>query len=217
MQTLASPLSPLPPLPSALEPAAGPAGGPARRHAVGNLALDDCSMQPFNALLERLHHPPLACDQLATAARDLYRQYGDPCPDPIARRLAIARQIDRMLGDSDWSPGLDAIEPARLVVDYLCGEHGLIPPGVPVVGHLDDAIVVDAAWPYLAAEIESYLDFCRLRATEASLNGGTGPAHFSRADWLRARRDEAGLIAHCKRVGASSYLSDTASAWFLVH
>lgn len=212
-----APAFPLPPLPSALQPATVPSGAPARRHAVGEVALDDRSVQQFNALLERLHHPPLACDQLATAARDLYRRYGGRCPDPIARRLAIAREIDRMLGDRGWSPARDALEPARLVVDYLYGEHGLIPPGVPVVGHLDDAIVVDAAWPYLAEELDSYLDFCRLRAIEASLNGDAGPRHFDRADWLRARHDEAALIAHCKRVGASSYLAETASAWFVVH
>lgn len=214
MQALASPL---PPLSSALESAAASAGVPARRHAVGGYALDEHSMQQFNALMERLHHPPLASDQLATAARDLYRLGGICCPEPIARRLAIASQIDRMLADHDWSPDRDALEPAQLVVDYLHGDHGLIPPYVPVVGHLDDAIVVDAAWPYLADEMADYLDYCRLRAIEASLRGGVWPPHFSRTDWLQARRDEAALIDHCRRVGASSYVPEDAPARFAVH
>ena len=60
---------------------------------------------------------------------------------------------------------------------------------MPTVGRLDDAIVVDAAWPRLGDEIDSYLDYCRLRALEARLRGcGDTEFKFNRADWQRASR-----------------------------
>lgn len=210
----------LPPIVTALLPPAGqPAAHPARRHLVGDYPLDQVALEHFNQLLEKLHHVPLACDQLATAARELIDQpqAASRFPEPIARRLEIAGQIDRMLGDHDWSPDGSAVDTAHLVVDYLHGVERLIPATLPAVGRLDDAILVDAAWPQLADEVESYRDYCRLRAIEAELRGceaATMP--FSREDWQRARMLEAQLIEHCRQAAASSYLPSRQPALFRV-
>lgn len=210
----------LPPIAAALLPPCGqPSTHPTRRHLVGDYPVDQAALDHFNRLLAKLHHVPLACDQLATAARELIDQPRAAAlyPGPIAQRLELAGRIDRMMTDLHWKPDRQATEAARLVVDYLHGEAVLIPSTIPAVGHLDDAILIDAAWPQLAGEVDGYQDYCRLRAIEAELRGcDVASMPFSRDDWERARVLEAELIAHCRRSGCGSYLPAQGPALFRV-
>lgn len=190
----------------------------ARRCCVGDFRLDTGALEQFNELLAKLHHVPILRDQLATAARELAREpLADHYPVSIGQRMQLAATLDHMIADPAWEPANEAAESARLVVDYVHNTHDLIPDTLPLFGRLDDAIVIDAAWPQLAREVGSYLDYCRLRAVEAELKGCTaGSLSFNRSDWQKARRSEAGLIAHCRRVGASSYLPASGPAYFSV-
>jgi len=191
---------------------------PARRHFVGGFLLEAEALAHFNQLLVRLHHFPLDCDQLATASRELGRSVDGQRPASIEQRLQLASAVDRMITDATWQPASEAVEPARVVMDYVHGDHDLIPDSVPLVGRLDDAILIDAAWPQLAGEVDCYLDYCRVRAIEAELRGcAVGGFAFTREDWQQARRAEAGLIAHCRRVGEDSYLPSPAAACFRVY
>lgn len=191
---------------------------PARRHFVGGFLLEAEALAHFNQLLVRLHHFPLDCDQLATASRELGRSADGRRPASIEQRLQLASAVDRMITDATWQPASEAVEPARVVMDYVHGDHDLIPDSVPLVGRLDDAILIDAAWPQLAGEVDCYLDYCRVRAIEAGLRGcAVGGFAFTREHWQQARRAEAGLIAHCRRVGEDSYLPSPAAACFRVY
>jgi hypothetical protein len=209
----------LQPLSAALQsPAWTSLNRPARRHFVGGFLLEAEALAHFNQLLVRLHHFPLDCDQLATASRELGRSVDGRRPASIEQRLQLASAVDRMITDATWQPASEAVEPARVVMDYVHGDHDLIPDSVPLVGRLDDAILIDAAWPHLAGEVDCYLDYCRVRAIEAELRGcAVGGFAFTREDWQQARRAEAGLIAHCRRVGEDSYLPSPAAACFRVY
>jgi len=209
----------LPPLsPALLNPPSGTADHPARRRRVGDFPLDGAALDHFNNLLMRLHHVPLLGDQLATAARELVRQpVTDNHAAAIAQRMRLAHAVSRMLADPEWQPADESVEPAQLVVNYTHGDHRLIPDNLPVIGGLDDAVVVDAAWPQLAGEVDSYLDYCRLRAIEADLRHcRVFEFHFGRQDWQEARRAETALIEHCRRVGASSYVPPSTEGGFHV-
>lgn len=210
----------LQPLSAALQsPAWTSLNRPARRHFVGGFLLQAEALAHFNQLLEKLHHFPLDCDQLATASRELAGRSADNRrPASIDQRLQLASAVDRMIADTAWQPDGEAVEPARVVMDYVHSDHALIPKNVPLVGRLDDAILIDAAWPQLGDEVDCYLDYCRVRAIEAELRGcEVGRFAFTRVDWQQARRAEAELIAHCRRVGEASYLPSSATACFHVH
>jgi len=210
-------LSTATPLPAILNQPA--AAGPGRRHRIENVTLTPFDLDRFNNLLLRLGspRPPLGCDQLVTAARELCdRSILAVEPPSIRERMRRMETAARMLNDRDWAAANDANNTAQLVVDYAAGSDNLIPDWVPKVGHLDDAIVIDAAWPRLADEIDDYLDFCRLRAFESATPAGSVPQRFNRGDWQRARREEAALVAHQNSVRGHSYLAEPA-ALFHVH
>lgn len=207
------------PLPAALQsPAWAGSRHPNRRRHMGDFLIRAEALAHFNQLLARLQHFPLDRDQLATASRELAGTTSPARPASIQQRLQLAGAVEQMVSDAAWQPVDEVIAPARVVMDYVHGRHTLIPGSLPPVKRLDDAILVEAAWPQLAGEVDSYLDFCRLRAIEAELRGcAVGQLNFTRADWLQARRAEAGLIAHSRRVGESSYLPTPATRSFRVY
>lgn len=206
------------PLPAILDQPA--LTGPCRRQRIDTYCLAPLDVERFNNLLSRLgrRQAPLDCDQLVTAARELSsRSSGTVEPPSIRQRMRQAETAAQMVGDPDWTAANDAVDAARLVIAYARGSDNLIPAWVPKVGHLDDAIVVDAAWPRLASEVESYLDFCQLRDTEAGLRGCERAAlGFTRTDWEQMRYDEALLVAHQRAVREHSYLANSA-ALFRIH
>jgi len=207
------------PLPAALQSSAcADSRHPNRRRHMGDFLIRAEALAHFNQLLARLQHSPLDQDQLATASRELAGTSSPNRPAGIQQRLQLAGIVEQMISDAAWQPADEVIAPARVVMDYVHGRHTLIPGSLLPVKRLDDAILVEAAWPQLAGEVDSYLDFCRLRVIEAELRGcAVNQFSFARADWLQARRAEAGLIAHCRRVGQSSYLPTPAARSFRVY
>ncbi|MEL1263885.1 YkvA family protein [Pseudoxanthomonas putridarboris] len=181
---------------------------PRRRKSIGHYRLNSVDLDRFNRLLARLgrRQGPLAMDQVATAARQLAAPGGDKAPECIAQRIARLESVAAMVGDTAWEAANDAADCARLVLDYASDHEDLIPDWLPRIGRLDDAIVVEAAWPTLAREVASYRDFQRLRALEAHLRGcAPQELPFSREAWEATRRHEAALNAHRRRVRESSY------------
>ena len=207
---------PLAPLPQALHERRD---GPNRRRRIGDHKIDPEALRHFNELLERLDlsHPPLDPDQVASAARELVaRSRPSKWPKGILQRMRRAAAIDRMLSDPEWTSG-NASEAAALVVAYLHDDRRLIPNSVPVVGRLDDAILVEASWPKIAQEVRDYLDFCRLRRIEAALRGEQRRYFgFDRQAGQAAARAEAALVDHVHRVDGSSYLAGDAPPRFQI-
>lgn len=210
-------LAPLPPLPAALEHPGSTGARQGQRHRIGDLMLQPSDVENFNQLLYRLgrQQPPLDCDCLATAARELM---GSECNGALAcvrHRVRRGRAMGAMIGDTSWEPLDDAAAIANQVIDYLRDPQDLIPDELPRVGLLDDAIVVDTVWTRLVPELARYLDFRRLRRLEAALRG-TRAFAFRRGDWEQARLAEAALAAHRRAVRDGSYLA-SGPALFRIH
>ena len=213
--------NPLAPLPSALnEPRVS---GLARRNRIGEHEIDSDALRHFNELLQYLHLPqaPLEHDQVASAARELVDgiPYGDvPRPPCIRQRMRRGAAINLMLDDMDWETHDPvAIRAVWVVVDYLRGSGNLIPNAMPIVGRLDDAIIVEAAWPAVSTEVQQYLEFCRIRHVEAGLRGESRQHFgFTCRQWRDAARAETAWIAHCIRVGQDSYVGPAANPRFRV-
>ena len=139
-----------------------------RRRQVGAIALGEGAVQRFNALLAQLdpNAPRVTADQLVTLARWLQDQPRDQAVALLSERLGRAEQLRRMLNDSDWEVCVDLRDRARMLISYLQEVDDLIPDDQPLVGHLDDALLVELSWSAFSNETMDYGDYCRFRATE---------------------------------------------------
>ena len=110
-------------------------------------------------------------------------------PDFIAQRLAKLESLIAMVHDEGWA--LAEADRSRVLTAlmYFADPADVIPDSVPVVGYLDDAIMIELCVRELKHEVEAYEDFNDFRKHEAQ-GRGMDPATLGRADWLEGRRQE---------------------------
>lgn len=72
---------------------------------------------------------------------------------------------------------------------YFADPEDLVPDNVPVLGFLDDAIMIELVQRLLQPEIEAYADFCVYRDGEAARRGEEAGT-LGRKEWLEGRRAE---------------------------
>lgn len=196
-----------------------PNPGTGRRRRIGRFPLDPGRLDRFNRLLVGLgRSQPLDCDQIVTAARCLDDEHaGEATPACIAQRLRQADPVSRLLNDGSWTPVGETAPVLQAVQAYVQETDDLIPDWLPRIGRLDDAIVIETAWPRISGEVLDYLDFCRLRELEAQLRGVEPNAFdFTRSEWEVSRRAEAELRLHHRRVRDGSFVPRPVS-YFRVH
>ena len=149
-------------------------------------------------------------EQIIAAAQELLAESNAVHAPPfIAERMASVESLISMSRDAGFSlPDADRNR-VLAALAYLADPMDEIPDSVPVLGFLDDAIMIELCRQDLRFEIEAYDDFCEWRADEARARG-IDPAQLmaQRADWADARAAEAIAIMHRRR--RDSYAS---GAW----
>lgn len=194
-----------------------------RRHHAGQIDLDPSEVDSFLRLVEQLGQLPVSLDAdgLASAARWLLDHYPDrqtlaPC---IQARMRVATALQMMLMEPGWAPAPSLAVMIHRLVTHLHEDHRLIPRTLPVIGHLDDAILVDALWPQIEGELHDYAAFRYLRRLEAELaHTSTVRLGFTRRDWEREWPALQGLQTHFRQVGLGSYMpAELDSERFNVH
>ncbi|WP_374603320.1 hypothetical protein [Arenimonas sp.] len=180
-----------------------PESADSRRRHVGGLALEDAAVARFNALLAQLdpNAPRVSADQLVTLARWLQEQPHERAVAILAKRLGRVEHLRRMLNDDDWDVDGELRERARLLISYLREARDLIPDELPLVGHLDDALLVELAWPAFRDQSLDYGDFCAFRQEEQPR--GTGAER--RLAWENTRLAELALLQQRRDVRARPY------------
>lgn len=181
-----------------------PAATHPRRRQIGRLELPEEAVRRFNDLLARIdaNAPTVSADQLVTLARWLQAQPQDEAVALLSERLGRAEYLRRMLNDADWEVGEETRERARMLISYLHQVDDLIPDDQPLVGHLDDALLVELAWPAFAGETQDYRDFCRFRTAERP----RGTPQERRLAWEAACLAEASLLQQRRLVRARPYV-----------
>lgn len=119
-------------------------------------------------------------------------------PDFIAQRLAKLDDMIAMLRDEAFALPEEDRQRVLSALVYFADPKDIIPDSVPVLGFLDDAIMIELCTRALRHEIEAYDDFCDYRQREAEARG-LDPATLGRADFLEARRAELIDRMHARR------------------
>jgi len=174
-----------------------------RRREIAGLKLADAAMLDFNFHLHGVSEnaPAVDADQITTLARWLQDLPAETAEATINVRLARAESLRRMLDDPDWSLPADIAQSGRRLLDYIRRIDDLIPDDLPLIGHLDDALLVELSWSEFSGEVQDYLDYCRF----ISKSHVRGTAEERRVVWESACLAEASQIIHRQQVRERGY------------
>ena len=88
----------------------------------------------------------------------------EPLPDFVAQRIPELESLISMLADDEWQ--LPETDRERLLATfvYFADPEDILPDSVPVIGYLDDVIIIELAATELRHVREAYEDFQQFRA-----------------------------------------------------
>jgi len=113
----------------------------------------------------------------------------EPLPDFVAERLPAIETMVDMLVDEEWQLPDDDRERLMAMFVYFSDPEDLLPDDIPVIGYLDDVIMIEMAMLDLRHAREAYDDFCRFRSEYDAEHGAAVDAAIRR-DRLDRRRQQ---------------------------
>jgi hypothetical protein len=192
-----------------------------RRHHIAGWDLHNGALRRFQQAAESLQseYPIPSVDSIASAARELMRQCAGTrqAPGIVVRRRCL-RALHAMSNEPTWGLAAEHCERVASIAAYSAERERLIPAAMPVIGGLDDALLVELAWPSLRFELDDYLSFRRLRIEEAARRGRH--AHeigYDRGQWLQARFAELAALARARAHANEAYAVAAAPCLFRIH
>jgi uncharacterized membrane protein YkvA (DUF1232 family) len=113
----------------------------------------------------------------------------EPLPDFVAKRIPEVEKMIEMLTDDDWQlPGVDRERLLAMFV-YFSDPEDILPDDVPVIGYLDDVIIIELIMNELQHVRDAYDDFCKYR-NDFDVEHGDNLDAAIRRDRLDRRRQQ---------------------------
>jgi len=119
-------------------------------------------------------------------------------PEFISMRLHQLDEMIAMIRDEGWALGGEDQQRVLSALSYFIDPNDIIADSTPVLGFLDDAIMIEICSRELMPELNAYAEFCEFRQNEAERRG-LDPATVGRAEWLSERRSELQDRMHRRR------------------
>lgn len=162
----------------------------------------------FDSLLHELHPDARRADpdRIQQLADWLVAQPRMEADAVLEERLQRIADIRAMLDDPDWDTSEAMRSRLLKLLAYVDREDDLIPDTTPLLGRLDDVLLLELAWPAFEAEVEDYRDFCTY-CREHRLTGAD-PMH--RNVWIEDRCAEIASRPHPPRGFGHHYTSHPA-------
>lgn len=126
---------------------------------------------------------------LDAASKTFAGSQGQHMPEFVRSRLATVESLIAMAGDEGWALGEEDRGRIISALTYFADPEDMIPDNVPVLGFLDDAIMIEVVQRVLQPEIDAYADFVTFRNDEVARRGADA-SKLGREEWLEERRAE---------------------------
>ena len=131
------------------------------------LELSDRDLRFFREALRRSRDAVRHADEaeIIEAIDDVLNEIRgeEPLPDFVARRLPQLESMIRMLKDDEWGLPVDQRERLLATFVYFGDPEDIVPDHIPVIGYLDDVIIIELVVREMVHVREAYDDFCEFR------------------------------------------------------
>lgn len=129
--------------------------------------LSDRDLRYFREALTKSRNAVRYADEgeIIEAIRDVLEdiQSNEPLPDFVAKRIPLIESLIAMLVDEEWKLPKNDRERLLAVFMYFGDPEDILPDEIPVIGYLDDVIIIELVIRDLEHVLEAYDDFCRFR------------------------------------------------------
>ena len=166
-----------------------------------NFELNDRDLEHFKAAMTAAAQAAEGKpdDELVECAAQLLRDaQGRELPDFIMQRLLRVDDMIAMVRDQAWALEGEDRQRVLSALAYFCNPDDVIPDHAPVLGYLDDAIMIEMSVLELQHELDAYDEFCEYRAGQAEIRGLEADK-VGRTEWLASRREELVERMHRRR------------------
>ena len=156
------------------------------------LEISDLELEHFRSVMHRARARAAQrpAHEIASTARAAVARLASGTRSPfVAKRMQKVNALIGMLEDEEWQ--LPDAERQRVLdgLAYVASAHDLVPDNVPVLGLVDDAIMLELVLQELQHELEGYQEFDEFRRREAAQRAAAGSHRsVSREDWIASKR-----------------------------
>ncbi len=130
--------------------------------------ISDRDLKRFRAEMRRARQSVRDADEadiLEAAESATAALVHEDLPDFISQRIPQLENLLAMLRDEDWRVTKAGRDKILAVLVYFSDPDDLIPDGVPGLGLLDDAVMIELVIRDLKHDLEAFADFCHFRKT----------------------------------------------------
>jgi len=120
-------------------------------------------------------------------AKSLSQDVKGDVPAFVSERIQKLETLVAMIEDAEWKIPEEERADVLSALAYFSDPEDLVPDHIPVLGFLDDAIMIELVAEELKDDIEAFLEFCSYRTRE---EGRNGDVTITRDEWLDAKRRE---------------------------
>lgn len=125
--------------------------------------------------------------EILTNAKNISQDIKGSVPEFVSDRIKKLETLVAMIEDSEWKIPAEERSDVLSALAYFSDPEDLVPDHIPVLGFLDDAIMIELVAEELKDDIEAFEEFCAYRSRE---EGRTGDATITREEWLDSKRRE---------------------------
>lgn len=150
--------------------------------------LEDKDLEFFRAQMKRVRDAAQRTSEaeVIASAEGMIKDVSESnVPSFVLQRIERLQVLIDMLRDDEWSLTESERDNVVAALTYFADPEDIIPDNVPVLGYIDDAIMIELVVIELQHEIDAFEDFCRYRQEEASRNRNPD---ISRDEWLAVKR-----------------------------
>ena len=155
--------------------------------------LSENDLDHFRSAMRRAREAAttLSPDQIIAATRKLLEEvHNIEVPEFVSTRMKKLDSMMSMVHDSGWGITDQERKEILSALTYFCDPQDAIPDHIPVLGFLDDAIMIELVVEELKHELDAYEDFCQYRQTVSAESGAAMADGLNKEDWLAARQQE---------------------------
>jgi len=120
-------------------------------------------------------------------AKNISQDIKGSVPEFVSERIKKLETLVAMIEDSEWKIPEEERSDVLSALAYFSDPEDLVPDHIPVLGFLDDAIMIELVAEELKDDIEAFEEFCIYRNREEER---TGETTVTREEWLESKRRE---------------------------